>query len=321
MRYLAILCLALCQQLCFGQSEIGSDINSAKFNQQSDTSETHEIRKVPEGYRMGFPYYESLGSKDGKFIHYEFFRLDSARYYVREYFKNGRIKSIGIEAIDKNVLDSVVVDVFLADGTSKVPSYVSPEHLLLKEGEWTEFDDDTLPSFFWKGTYLDNKKTGLWKRLLNFDKDTVVLEETDFEKNSTKIVPTDNGIHEKSLADLKKLLQGKWSDWSCNNEGITRSFKESLPGYIYRKDGIYLNNSYYEFNRAGIFIKQFVKGCDTTSQLLKRGMWNLLRSGDQTFIDLIFKDGVVWEMNLLYYSEDAGLVMNLNKHPNTHKMK
>ena len=320
MRFATILCLLIfCRQLCSGQVILGNDPNWAKFSLQNDTSNTNEIRRVPGGYRMGLPYYESLGSIDAKFVHYEFFRLDSAHYHVQEYFKNGRFKSIGVEAVDKNISDSVVVDVFLKDNPPKDPIYMSADHLLLKEGKWTEFDKDTLPSFFWKGIYLDNKRTGTWKHLLQLDKDfvsdTIVLEEIEYGRTGSPINYVGDGIGNRSLAELKNLLPGNWGNETGVAEGFDRYLKESVKWYIYWRGRVLtISDSYFEFNKSGKFVKHNGVCCDPTSNSYV-GKWRLTRNGDQTFVDLMFKDGSMWQMKLLHYSETEGLIINLNKHP------
>lgn len=328
MRTIIILCLAFCWQVASAQSSrsyykyANKTLNIVDFSQKNDSLDNKEIRRIPEDIGIEFPFYVSLGSDNHKFIHYEFFRLDTPHYFVREYFKNDflsgeKVKSFGEAMVDKKAFDTRLGD--LIDVCSdKIPSYVAAFHHIKKEGKWTEFEKGPSDSIFWRGNYLNDNKTGVWKRMLSFDVDTVLLGEINYGKNSTKNISGNNGIREKSLADLKEFLVGKWSSSSFWHEpGIIRSFKNASNDY-YTKVACYLDVWLYQFNKSGEFSKQLPDLYDN-GEVLNRGTWQLHRNGDQTFIDLIYNDGTKWEMELLYYSWKEGLFMNLNKHPRSTK--
>ena len=340
MRFAFILCLTFCWQICLAQKgprpfevvntisfyQQGDSLNKGDY-QRCDSLEMCEIKEVPEEFEKEFPYYAALGSRDGKFIHYEFFRIDTASYHVREYFKgssssDNRVMSYGEEKVVKNAFDTLIVDIFHVND-DHISYFLLAEHRLIKDGKWTEFEEDASNSFFWKGAYQDNKRTGIWSRLLYlFNSETesyytIELGKVDYQKNSARNIYGDNGIREKPLSDLKQLLPGKWVDRSSLEDGITRYFKDSIAENIIDRYRTYMTGSeaYYQFDKSGKVVALIKEECCDTLLLVHNGIWQLHRNNDHTFIDMEFQDGVTQELELLYYSEKDGLVINWNEHP------
>ena len=286
-------------------------------------SDAYEVRRIPYDIGNKFPFYISFGTYKDKFIQYEFFRIDTTRYYVREYFRGdfppGEIvRSFGEEMVAKKVSDTVLFDLFDPVCGDKTPSYLAAEQRLIKDGIWTEFENYSASPTLWRGDYRNNKKTGVWSRLLSFDQDTVLIGQIDYQKDSAK-VNGNNSIREKSLSDLKELLQGEWLGISFSPEGSVRYFKDADTNYYRYSPRCYFYFNRVEFNKSGRFIKQLANGYENDSKALSRGTWRLRRNSDRTFVDLVYNDETKWELELLYYNPKEGLFMNLNKYPQPSK--
>ena len=169
-----------------------------------------EIRRIPQDVGMEFPYYISLGSLNPEFIHHEFFRIDTTRYFVREYFKGNfspgkNVKSFGEEVVDKKVSDTAVLDLIDPVCGDWVPFYLAAEHLLKKDGDWREYENGSSDFGFLEREFIWTiKKREFGNVCCPSMKIRFYCGEIDYRKDSTKSIYVDNGIQGKVTTRFKK---------------------------------------------------------------------------------------------------------------------
>src|SRR4030095_11716819 len=108
------------------------------------------------------PLYVLINYEDGKNKHFEYFRIDSSKYLVYEFFRSGKgssnegLKSRGVVHVIDRILDSSASYGRSAsdDGGSKQTHYYKG---FSKEEEWDEYEDSLFFHKFWTGKYVNNK--------------------------------------------------------------------------------------------------------------------------------------------------------------------
>lgn len=322
MRFVSLFVFLLLCKICWAQNDLKYPEPilpiRIEFEVQHPNEHNYFIREEGDSSIETHPLYVSLSyDQEEKFIHYEFFRIDTAHYLVREYFKGndsytgGGLKSYGLEIIAKKI-DSVAIPVYDASG-EKIRSRIGYVRRLEKNGEWIEIEDIGSSPIFWKGKYANNKKIGVWTRALSttysLTENATPLEEINYDKDSTKINYYDNGLSAMSTDELKKLMDGRWMIWSCNQSGIVWCEKE---GWRYKVDD-YKNYPSYQFDSSGKLLVRMGGDCKPIAKYFIKGYWQLKRDGRKAFIEINYANGIRYKIELIYYKKAEDLAIKLER--------
>lgn len=274
-----------------------------------------ESRVVPNGSKS--PLYLAISYQNDRYentghLHYEYFRVDSAHYLFQEYFSNADadyydgLKSSGVKAVQSIAIpDTILVDKFNTAGEKLGTVYmVQYRKNLTKEGEWIEYEDSTRNPVYRKGNYDSDKRAGLWKRLFyDFDRE-IIIEEVDFDKDSTKKIYPENIANTISADLLKKMLPG--ARWLVRNneifdKGSTASYYRCIAPFGQLCGD---NEAYYRFDPSGDFIRNIGRMADATYNDFTRGKWELTKTADEWLITITFTNGRAWQFKLLYLDKN-----------------
>lgn len=320
MRIILLLTLLTIKASCFSQDTIPiSKVDTLLpfFGKLPMRLHGYENRVVPFGSIN--PLYVLISYKESKIKHFEYFRIDSSKYLRYQFFRSDKgssnegIKSRGIVVATDEIVDSSTTGVRHIGGWDD--KYTREIHYykgFSKEGEWDEFEDSVFHHIYWTGNYVNNKRTGLWKRMVYGIGDEFVLEEIDYTKDSTKRIFSSNIIKTISLDSLKKMLVGRWHLRSCDEEKGPRMFYSKCQTY----DGAYgddCNNkwareNYYDFTSQTKFVRQRGEGCYNFRESCTSGQWKIIEANGERFIEMKFTNGQTWKLKVLYFDYENNLI-------------
>jgi hypothetical protein len=239
------------------------------------------------------------------------------RYLVYEYFRESKhssvdgIKSRGIKVVKDRIIEKSTNGVIHLGQENKYSTQIHYFKEFIKEGEWQEFEDSAFHHISWTGNYTNNKRTGVWKRKVYGIIEDLVMEEVDYDKDSTRKIYNDNIGRSISVDSLKRILQGRWHLKDCEVEPKPRMFywKCETYGGQYGDD---CNNSmgeenYYDFVSSTKFIRQRGEGCNKFRENCTNGNWIIVEKNGDRFIRLIFTNGQIWNLKILYLDKDFNL--------------
>jgi len=331
MRLLAVfLFLPLCS-ICEAQSTKPiAHVATIDFSNQNKSDENYPIRSIYYHDNDESPLYVSLGYERDKIIHYEFFRVDSSRYLVHEYFKESDpntsrgLKSFGEEIVSDKITDSVIVSKIDANG-NLIGSYMKYLKRIWKDGEWVEYEDEGEVAIHWVGFYKNNKRVGLWRRIIDVGggPETHILQTINYDIDSTKSVYTNNKINAIAVGDLKKILTGRWLLGNCEDAKRMNYYKCELFNGAYGDDcnNRFGKHAFYQFNQSGKFVRQAGDGCHSFEPNLRLGSWRIKRVADKTFIEVKFNNRIKWQLDIVYLDDKNALVTGFERQlPSTRKL-
>lgn len=320
MRIKLLLTLLTVTTYCFSQDTIPiSKVDTLLpfFGKSPIRLYGYENRVVPFGSIN--PLYVLISYKDSKIKHFEYFRIDSSKYLRYQFFRsdkgssNDGIKSRGMVVATDEIVDSSTTGVRHIGGwddkyTREIHYYKS----FLKEGEWDEFEDSVFHHTYWTGNYANNKRTGLWKKIVYGIGDEFTLEEIDYSKDSTQIIYSKNLIKTISIDSLNRVLVGRWHLRSCDAENGPRMFYSKCELY----DGHYgddCNNkwakeNYYDFISTTKFVRQRGEGCYKFRESCTTGQWQIREKDGLRFIEMKFTNGQMWKLKILYFDSENNLI-------------
>jgi len=309
-----LICLVGCN-FCFGQSKLTPmekdtliPFNGSKtFHLFGD-----EARVIP--FDSKIPLYVCINYDGSQKINYEYFRIDSSKYLVREYFRNANInsndgiKSTGVKVIKNQLFcDTTLHKIFDANNDETDVTRAICYKEFLKEGEWEEYEDSTFNAIRWTGSYRNNKRTGIWTRSINIVGKNLILEEINYDTDSTKKTYTNNLIPNIRIDSLKLLLNGRWSLETCDDFSTKRMFYYRCQ----KLNGTYgpgCNFDYYQLFESNEFIRHRMTGCSNFGETSIKGAWELKELNGQRMMEVKFTNGRVWKFKILYLDKDMQFV-------------
>jgi len=270
-----------------------------------------ETRVIP--FDSKIPLYVSISYEHSKRLNYEYFRIDSSSYLEYEYFRNAKIndneglKSRGAKVIKNKIIgNDTVTGIGVGYNTIRYLPHVHYYKEFSKEGPWEEYEDSTSSCVFWKGAYKDNKRTGLWKRLIYASSgDELTIEEINYDKDSTTRIYSNNIIHTIEIEPLKKILSGRWILQDCENDSTKRILHYKCRKFngAYRDEDA-CDNNYYQFFLSNEFIRKRGEGCYKYHETSTRGTWQLTEANGDRIIEIKFTNGERWKYKILYLDKD-----------------
>lgn len=257
------------------------------------------------------PLYVQINYEDGKNKKLEYFRMDSTRYLVYEFFRSAKnssidgVKSRGVMRVSDEIAGMSTTSVRHIGGeddkhTREIHFYKA----LIKEGRWEEYEDSVFHHIYWVGNYINNRRIGLWKHIVYGIGDDFVLEEIDYSKDSTQKIFSSNVIKTISIDSLKRLLVGRWHLRGCDEEKEPRMFYSKCETF----DGAYgddCNSSYgrsnhYDFTTLTSFVRQRGDGCYKFRENCRDGKWAVTERNGERYIEMKFTNGQTWKLKVLY---------------------
>lgn len=155
------------------------------FGNESLRLAGYENRIIP--FDSPLPLYVAITYGESKKINFEYFRMDSTSYLVYEYFRDNKvssndgIKSKGIKSIKNNIRDSSTSRRINLGRSTHITKQIHYFKEFSKEGEWEEYEDSSFNNIYWIGNYKNNKRVGLWKRIIYGSGNDFVLEEVNYD--------------------------------------------------------------------------------------------------------------------------------------------
>jgi hypothetical protein len=296
-------------------SRVDTPINF--FNQKPLGLHPYNNRVVP--FDDINPLYVQINYEDGKNKMLEYFRIDSLRYLVYEFFRNSKgssnegLKSRGIMRVTNNIAGTSVTTVnYIGREKNKYTKQTHYYKALSKEGEWDEFEDSVFHHKYWTGNYTNNKRVGLWKHMVYGIGDDFILEEIDYDKDSSIKIFSSNIINTVPLDSVRLMLVGRWNLRGCDEEKELRMFYSKCQIY----DGAYgddCNNkwakeNYYDFTTLTKFERQRGEGCNTFRESSTKGEWKITEKNKQRFIEIKFTNGQTWKLKIIYLDYENNLI-------------
>ena len=320
MRFNLVLLLSILTTTSFSQdtirvSKVDTPINF--FGLKPLRLHPYNNRVVPfDSYN---PLYVLITYENGKNKNFEYFRVDSTTYLVYEFFKSAKgssnegLKSSGIMKVTNQIAGISTTGVrHLGSIDNNYTKEIHYYRALSKEGEWDEYEDSVFNHIYWTGKYLNNRRVGLWKRIIYGIGDEFTFEEVDYDKDSTKKIYSAN-IAKTILTDsIKKMLVGRWSLRDCDAENEPRMFYLKCETYNGEygddcNDRIDRDN-YYDFISSTRFVRQRGEGCYNFRETCTRGQWKIIEKGGERFIEMKFDNGRTWRLKILYLDYENNLI-------------
>ena len=254
MQFKILLFLFLFSTSCFGQDnrEISKiDTLLPFFGKLPIRLHGYENRVVSYGSEE--PLYVLTTYKESKNKNFEYFKIDSSKYLVYEFFRsdkgssNGGLKSSGKVEIINKIVDSSTTGV---RGIRKSTKEIHYYKEFSKVGTWFEYQDSLFYHRFWTGKYSNNRKVGIWQNYIYDPNENKLVMEINFNSDSSIKFYSVNIVETLQIDSINYLLLGRWGI-SCEDDKDWRIFITRCPLYDGQFsgdcNGMLGKESYYEF--------------------------------------------------------------------------
>lgn len=274
----------------------------------------YENRVIP--FNSKVPLQVIVSFPNTKTANYEYFRIDSSKYLVYEYFRNGKLSSNnGVKSRGSRIVKDSIVGKF----TTRVHSIgfddedsdyfsVSQFKYFPREGEWEEYEDSVFHHIYWTGVYKNDKRAGLWKRHVYGIGDEFLLEEIDYDSDSSKRLFISNIVYTIPIDSLSKMLTGTWNLRSCDSEKDKRMFYTVPSDGNEKTDNFTGDGSKYYFHSNKQFSRWRSEGCNKFKESMTNGTWKMIEQNNQRFMEIVFPNGQTWKLKILYFDNEFNLV-------------
>jgi hypothetical protein len=274
-----------------------------------------ENRVVP--FNSKIPLYALITYENGKNKNFEYFRIDSSKYLRYEFFRSDKgssnegLKSSGIIIIVDKILDTSTTGVRHIGGQEKYTREIHYYKGFSKEGIWTEYEDSFFFHKFWTGRYSNNKRVGLWSRYIYDPNDDRLLEEVDFDKDSTVKIYSVNLAGSSTIDTLNSFIKGRWT-LGCEEDKDRRMLLNKCQLY----DGQYGDDcnsrfgkeNYYEFLPNNKFLRQKGETCDKFKQNATTGQWRFIRLKNELVLEIKLSTNYIIKYKVLYFDREGNMV-------------
>jgi hypothetical protein len=163
------------------------------------------------------PLYVLINYEDGKNKHFEYFRMDSAKYLVYEFFRSSKgssnkgLKSSGVMRVTNDTAGVSTTGMRHAGAEdNKYTTEIHYYKALSKEGKWNEYEDSFFSHRYWTGNYLNNRKVGIWSNYIYDPNDDRLIQQVDYDKDSSTRIFSTNITGQLSLDSISYYLLGRW---------------------------------------------------------------------------------------------------------------
>ena len=274
----------------------------------------YENRIVP--YNSTVPLYVLISYDGTKAKRFEYFRIDSSKYLVYEFFRNSKgssnegLKGKGVIHVINKIIDSSASYGRSASGGggSKQTHYYKG---FSKEGEWDEYEDSLFFHKFWTGKYANNKKVGIWNNYIYDPNDDRLIMQIDYDLDSTLKIFAVNLVGKLSIDSISYILNGRWT-LACEDDKDRRMLMNKCQLY----DGHYGDDcnsrfgdeNYYEFLSNSKFKRQKGETCDKFKQNSTSGQWKVLRIKNDLMLEIKLTTGNTIRYKVLYLDREGNMV-------------
>lgn len=276
----------------------------------------YENRVVP--FNSANPLYVLISYKGSKAKNFEYFRIDSSKYLLYEFFRSGKgssnegLKSRGVVVVKDNVVDSSITGVRHIGGwDDKYTKEIHYYKHFSKEGDWDEYEDSLFFHKFWTGKYKDNKKVGVWSNYIYDPNDDRLITQIDYDRDSTAKIFTANLIGYLPLDSINQFLIGRWT-LACEDDKDRRMLMNKCQLYEgnYGDDcnSRFGDENYYEFLNNSKFKRQKGETCNKFKQNSTSGQWKVLRSKNDLMLEIKLTTGYIIRYKILYLDREGNMI-------------
>ena len=303
---------------CFSQdtipiSKIDSPINF--FGLKPLRLHPYNNRVIPfDSYN---PLYVLINYEDGKNRHFEYFRIDSSKYLVYEFFRSGKgssnegLKNSGVMRVTNDTagVSTTGVRHIGAEG-DKYTREIHYYKALSKEGEWNEYEDSLFSHRYWTGKYLNNKKVGIWSNYIYDPNDDRLIQQIDFDKDSSKRIFSSNVVGQLSIDSISFYLLGRWPigyDPSDDNRNLMMKCQLYDGHYGDDCNSRFEKINYFEFLKNGKFIGQ---NGETNKKKIypTSGLWKLNMLTGKLILEISSQDKRKIRYHIIYLDREGNMV-------------
>ncbi len=274
----------------------------------------YENRTVP--FESKNPLYVMITYKDGKNKNFEYFRIDSSKYLRYEFFRSDKgssnegMKSAGVVKVIEKIMDTSTTGVRHIGGEEKYTREIHYYKGFSKEGEWTEYDDSLFSHKYWTGTYLNNRKVGIWSNYIYDPNDDRLIQQIDYDKDSSKKIFSINIVGQLSLDSIRYYLLGRWPmGYDPSDDKRNLLMKCQLYDGHYGDDcnSRFGKISYYEFFSNGKFSGQNGETTKPKTYPIS-GIWKIIRLNGKVILEISSSDKRKFRYDIVYLDKEGNMV-------------
>lgn len=274
----------------------------------------YENRTVP--FESKNPLYVLITYKDGKNKNFEYFRIDSSKYLRYEFFRSDKgssiegLKSAGVVKVIEKILDTSTTGVRHIGGEEKYTREIHYYKGFSKEGEWTEYEDSVFNHKYWTGTYLNNRKVGIWSNYIYDPNDDRLIQQIDYDKDSTKKIFSTNTIGQLSIDSISYYLLGRWPiGYDPSDDERNLMMKCQLYDGNYGDDcnSRFGKIDYFEFFKNGKFVGQNGE-LNKHRTIPKSGFWKVSNLNGKIILEISSADKRRIRYDIIYHDREGNMV-------------
>jgi hypothetical protein len=303
---------------CFSQDTIpisGIDTPINFFRQKPLRLHPYNNRVVP--FDNINPLYVQINYEDGKNKNFEYFRIDSLKYLVYEFFRSSKgssnegLKSRGIMKVTNDIAGISTTTVnHIGRQENKYTKRIHHYRALSKEGEWEEFEDSVFNHRYWTGNYLNNKKVGIWSNYIYDPNDDRLIQQIDYDKDSSKRIFSTNIVGQLSIDSINYYLLGRWPiGYDPSDDERNLMMKCQLYDGSYGDDcnSRFGKISYYEFLKNGKFNGQNGE-TNKKKTIPKSGFWKVSKLNGKAILEISSADTKRIRYDIIYLDREGNMV-------------
>ena len=263
------------------------------------------------------PLYVLITYEDGKAKNFEYFKIDSNRYLVYEFFRSDKgssnegLKSSGVMKVTNEIAGVSTTGVrHLGRADNKYTKEIHRYKALSKEGEWNEYEDSLFHHRYWTGNYLNNKKIGVWSNFIYDPNDDRLIQQIDYDKDSTKKIFSINLVGQLSIDSIDYYLRGRWPIGCEDDENRNLMMKCQLYDGHFGDDcnSRFGNIGYYEFFQNGKFKRQNGETCKKYKTYPTSGIWNINKVKGKLILEITLTSKAKIRFQILFLDRDGNMV-------------
>jgi hypothetical protein len=310
MRIKMLLVLLTVSTIAFSQQSISirePDTLLPFFGKKSMRLHGYENRIVP--YNSAIPLYVMITYEGPGEKQVEYFRIDSSKYLVYEFFRNDKgsndqkLKTAGIvHIVDKIVDSSATYAISASDGSRSKQTHFYKG--FSKEGEWEEREDSLFYHLYWIGNYAHNKKVGTWNNYVFSHNTDFLIAQIDYSGDSTQKLYSVNLAGKSSPDSIGYLLMGRWT-LACEDDKDRRMIMQKCQPDRFDCEETMGKLNFYEFLRDNNFKRQKGETCNSFKQKSTTGKWRVYRDNENLFFEIKLSKGG-WLIYKLWYIDREG---------------
>jgi hypothetical protein len=276
----------------------------------------YQNRSVP--YNSINPLYVLITYPGGKSKQYEYFRIDSSNYLLYEFFRSDKGSSNdGLKSEGKLTVINRIVDSSISTGVNGVTgnrrTFQAYFKGFSKEGKWDEYEDSFFFHRYWTGNYLNNKKVGVWSNYIYDPNGDRLIQQIDYDKDSTVKIFTTNIVGLLSTDSLRYYLIGRWPV-GCEEDNEVRipMMKCQLYEGQFGDDcnSRFGRISYYGFFKNGSFRRQNGETCKKVKNYATTGTWKLTKVKGKLSLEIILTNKSDIKYHILYLDREGNMVVD-----------